>query len=125
MALPNQPGVKLANGYGAIGSVTLAQYKAQISKVAVSGPKKVKKGKKATYKIRVSNSGREAAKNVRVKIAGRGIRSNKFVGSIAAGSTRTVKVKLRPKKKGKIKTTFKVTSGNAGNKTVKKTIRVK
>ncbi len=123
--LPNQPGVKLANGYGAIGSVTLAQYKAQISKVAVSGPKKVKKGKKATYKIRVSNSGREAAKNVRVKIAGRGIRSNKFVGSIAAGSTRTVKVKLRPKKKGKIKTTFKVTSGNAGNKTVKKTIRVK
>ena len=31
--------------------------KAKISKVKVSGPKKVKKGRKATYKVRVTNSG--------------------------------------------------------------------
>ena len=44
---------------------------------------------------------------------------------IEAGKTRTVKVKLKPKKPGKIKATFKVTSENAGGKTVKKKIKVK
>ena len=41
------------------------------------------------------------------------------------GKTRTVKVKLKPKKPGKVKASFKVTSKNAGGKTVKKKIKVR
>ena len=99
--------------------------KAKISKVKVSGPGKVKKGKKATYKVKITNSGNAAATGVRLKVSGRGVSFNTSVGKIAAGKTKTVKVKLKPKKPGKVKATFKVTSSNAGGKTVKKTITVK
>ena len=47
------------------------------------------------------------------------------VGVIQGGTTRTVKVKLKPKKTGRIKASSMVTSENAGAKTVKKKIRVK
>ena len=41
------------------------------------------------------------------------------------GSMAKEKIKLKPKKPGKVKVTFKVTSKNAGGKTVKKKIKVK
>jgi hypothetical protein len=41
------------------------------------------------------------------------------------GFSKTVKVKLKFKKPGKVKLTFKVTSSNAGGKTVKKKITAK
>ncbi|MBK5232905.1 MAG: DUF1573 domain-containing protein [Thermoleophilia bacterium] len=99
--------------------------KAKISKVTVSGPAKVKKGKKATYSVKITNSGNATATGVRLKVSGRGVAFNTSVGKISAGKSRTVKVKLKPKKPGKIKATFKVTSKNAGGKSVKKTITVK
>lgn len=123
--LPKRAGAELAPGYAAIGSVTLAQYTARISKVTVSGPKKGKKGKKATFKVKITNSGRDNANGVKLKVSGRGLRFKTYVGKIAGGKTRTVKVKVRMKKKGKVKASFKVTSRNAGAKTVKKTLRVK
>ena len=98
---------------------------AKISKVKVSGPAKVRKGKKATYKVNISNSGNAAATGVRLKVSGRGVSFNTSVGKIGAKKTRTVKVKVKPKKPGKVKAKFKVTSGNAGGKTVKKKIKVK
>ena len=99
--------------------------KARISKVRVSGPAKVTKGKKATYKVKITNSGNATATGVKLKASGRGTSFNAVVGKIAAGKNKTVKVKLKPKKPGRIKATFKVTSSNAGSKTVKKTITVK
>ncbi|MGA7436183.1 MAG: VCBS repeat-containing protein, partial [Solirubrobacterales bacterium] len=90
---------------------------AKISKVKVNGPAKVKKGKKATYVVKIVNSGDASAKGVRLKVSGRGISFNTSVGSIGAGKTRTVKVKIKPKKPGKFKASFKVTSKNAGGKT--------
>ena len=39
--------------------------------------------------------------------------------------SRTVKIKLKPKKLGKVKLTFKATSSDAGGKTVKKRITVR
>ncbi len=98
---------------------------AKISKVKVSGPKKVKKGKKGTYKVRISNSGNAAANGVKLKVKGKGVKAKRSVGKIAAGKSKTVKVKVKPKKPGKVKASFKVTSKNAGGKTVKKTIKVK
>ena len=100
-------------------------YKAKISKVKVKGPAKVKKGKKATYKVTVKNSGNADATGVKVKVKGKGVKAKKTVGTIPAGSSKTVKAKLKFKKPGKVKVTFKVTSKNAGGKTVKKKIRVK
>ena len=98
---------------------------AKIGKVKVTGPAKVKRGKKATYKVKVKNSGNAAATGVKLNVKGKGIKAKKSVGKIAAGKTKTVKVKLKPKKPGKVKASFKVSSDNAGGKTVKKTIRVR
>ena len=98
---------------------------AEIGKVKVKGPAKVKRKKKATYKVKIKNSGNAAATGVKLKVKGKGIKSKKSVGKIAAGKAKTVKVKLKFKKSGKIKVAFKVTSKNAGGKTVKKTIRVR
>jgi hypothetical protein len=106
-------------------SVDTTVYKAKIKKVNVSGPGKVKKGKKATYKVKITNSGNAKATGVRLKVKGRGVSFNTSVGKIAAKKTRTVKVKLKAKKPGKVKVKFKVTSKNAGGKTVKKKIKVK
>ena len=100
-------------------------YRAKISKVRVSGPAKVKRGKKVTYKVKITNSGNKTATGVRLKVRGRGVSFNTSVGKIGAKKTRTVKVRLKAKKPGKVKVAFKVTSKNAGGKTVKKKIRVK
>ena len=106
-------------------AVDTTVYRAKISKVKVSGPAKVKRGKKATYKVAISNSGNAAAFGVRLKVSGRGVSFNTSVGKIGAKKTRTVKIRLKAKKPGKIKVSFKVTSKNAGGKTVKKKITVR
>ena len=91
----------------------------------VKGPARVKRKKKATYEVKVTNSGNFAATRVKVKVKGRGVKSRKFVGRIAAGKTRTVKVKFRPRRPGEVKVSFRVTSKNAGGKTVNKKITVR
>ena len=98
---------------------------AKIGKVKVKGPAKVKRKKKATYKVRITNSGNARANGVKLKVKGKGVKAKKTVGSIAAGKAKTGKIRLTFKKPGKVKVTFKVTSGNAGGKTVKKKIKVK
>jgi subtilisin family serine protease len=106
-------------------TVDTTVYRAKIGKVKVKGPAKVKKGKKATYKVRVSNSGNAEAAGVKLNVKGKGVKAKKTVGTIPAGASRTVKIKLRFSKPGKVKTTFKVSSSNAGGKSVKKKITVK
>lgn len=99
--------------------------KARIDKVTVSGPAKVKKGKKAVYKVKVKNSGNSVAKGVKLKVSGKGVKAKNSMGDIPAGRSNTAKLKLKLKKPGKIKTSFTVTSSNAGGKTVMKKIKVK
>jgi uncharacterized membrane protein len=113
--------------YLASGTITIVDddATAKIKKVKVGGPGKVKKGKKATYKVKITNSGNVKATGVRLKVSGRGVGFNTSVGKIAAGKTRTVKLKVKPKKTGKVKLQFKVTSKNAGGKTAKKKVKVK
>ena len=100
-------------------------YQAKIGRVSVKGPAKAKKGKKATYKLKVKNSGNIAATGVKLKVQGKGIKAKKSVGKISGGTTKKVKVKVKPKKLGKVKVSFKVSSDNAGRKTVKKKIKVR
>jgi hypothetical protein len=95
---------------------------AGFSKVKVSGSSKVGRRKKATYKVRISNSGNAAANGVKLRVKGKGIRAKKSVGKIPGGRTRNVRV--RPRRPGKIKVSFRVSSDNAGGKTAIKKIRV-
>lgn len=98
---------------------------ASLSKVTVKGQARLKAGKKATFKVKITNSGDATATGIKVKITGRGVKTNGSAGSIAAGKTRIVKVKVKPKKTGRIKLRFQVTSLNAGKKTATKAITVR
>lgn len=97
---------------------------ATIDKVTVSGPAKVRKGKKFIYTLKIHNSGDAEAIGTKTTVRGLGIRSSSSVGKVLAGQTKTVRIKLRPMKAGKTRASFKVTSSNAGGKTVKKRITV-
>jgi hypothetical protein len=98
---------------------------AKITKLSVSGPSKVLKGNKATYKVSIKNGGNAKAKGVRLKVTGKGVSFNTSVGKIGAKKTKTVKVRNKFKKRGKVKAKFKVTSNNAGGKTKTKKVKVK
>ena len=99
---------------------------ARIGRVTVTGPKQVKKGGKATYRVRITNSGNDDARIVRIRLKGRGVVSpGRTIPWIAPRRTSTAKVKLKFREPGKVRVSFKVTSKNAGGKTVKKTIRVR
>ena len=98
---------------------------ALIGKVTVSGPSKAKRGKATAYKVKIPSTGTGDAAGVKLKVSGKGVSFNSTVGTIAKQTTRTVTVKLKFKKPGKIKVTFRVTSSNAGSKTVKKTVTVR
>ena len=91
----------------------------------VNGPSKVRYGKKVTYRVRISNSGETGARGVKLKLAGAGSRAGTTVGKVPAGKTRTVEIKLRPKKSGKSKLTFTVTSKNAKRQSIQRQITVK
>ena len=99
---------------------------ARISGLTVTGPAKLKKGKASTYEAAITNSGNAQATGVELAATGKGIEAGATAGTVGAGATRTVRLRLRPAKKGsRIKTTFKVTSANAGSKTVSKTVKVR
>lgn len=98
---------------------------AKLGKVKVKGPKNAKRGKTATYKVTVKNAGGATAKGVKVQMSGKGVKAKKSIGNIPAGKSKTVKLKAKFKKAGKVKATFKVTSKNAGKKTAKTTVKVK
>jgi hypothetical protein len=97
---------------------------AKVQRISVSGPKKVKRNRATVYTVRVRNSGSLAARNVRLRVAGRGVRLNKNIGSIGANQTRVVRVRVKFRKPGKVKTQFRVSSGNAGGKVINRFIRV-
>ena len=84
----------------------------------------IRKGRKATFGVKIRNSGNVKAKGVKLKVLGRGVSFNASVGAIPAGAFRTVKVGLKPKKAGKTKLTFRVTSSNAGGQSATRRIRV-
>ena len=99
--------------------------KARIKKAKVSGPRKVEMGKASTYRMKIRNSGNAKAEGVRLRVSGKGVRFKTSVGKISPGKVRKVRVRLKPKKRGTVRLTFRVTSKNAGGKTVKKKITVK
>jgi len=120
---PTSPTTTLTNS-GATDCVG-ATGKGKFANLKIKGPASVKKGKKGTYKVKVKNTGTATAKSVKLKVTGKGVSGKASGGNIAPGKSKTIKVKVKFAKKGKIKTTFKVTGKQASAKTGKKTIRVK
>lgn len=97
---------------------------ARIGAVQVTGPTRIRRNRPATYRVRVKNAGNITATGVRVTVFGRGIRSRAFIGNIRAGTIRAVNVRIRPRALGRIRTTFRVTSTNAGSRSVARILRV-
>ena|GEM_PF-2502337 len=93
--------------------------------VRVKGPFRVATGKRATYRVRIANAGKGSARGVKLRASGVGARFRAGLGRIRSGKSRTVKVKIKPKRSGKAKITFKVTSSNADAKTVKRRVKVR
>ena len=91
----------------------------------VKGPAKARKGKRVAYRVRISNPGDDDARRVQLKVEGKGVRFSTTVGQIPAGSARTLNVRFRPKRSGKPRITFTVTSANATKKTAKRRLTVR
>ncbi len=96
----------------------------KIGKVTVTGPARVKQGKQASWKVRVENTGDGTATGVKLKVKGRGMGASLPIGDIPEEKSMSVMVRIKPRRIGRIKTTFKVTSANAGTKAIQKTIKV-
>ena len=91
----------------------------------IKGSKKVKRGKKGTYKVTIKNTGTANAKSVKITAKGKGAKGSRKVGTIAPHSTKTVKVKVKFKKSGKSKVKFKVSAKGASAKTRAFKVKVK
>jgi len=104
---------------------TGAAGKAKFASIKIKGPGSVKAGKKGTYKVKIKNNGTATAKKVKLKVTGKGVSGKASGGNIAPGKSKTVKVKVKFAKKGKIKATFKATAAKTAAKSGKKTVKVK
>ncbi len=62
----------------------------------------------------------ETTSGGRIALTVKRVGFNTSVGAIQGSTTRTVELKLKPKRPGKVKLTFKATSKDAGGKTAKK-----
>ncbi|WP_372735870.1 FG-GAP repeat domain-containing protein [Nocardioides sp.] len=128
--LDDLPDLAVATGDGevsvfAVDPPAAPVLKAKIGKVKLKGSTKARRGKKSTYTVIITNSGQAAATGVTIKVRGKGIGAKVSVGTIRPAETTKAKVKFWPKKSGKVKVAFKITSKNAGNRTVTKNLTVK
>jgi PKD repeat protein len=94
-------------------------------RVSVKGPARVRKGKKATFRVKVSNPSATTVTGARLKVSGRGVRYNVGVGRLAGGKSRTVRVTVRFRKPGRLTSKFLVISNNGGRTGANKRIQVK
>jgi hypothetical protein len=96
-----------------------------LARPVVKGPAKAKRGRKTTYRVRIRNTGFGAATGVGIRVKGKGVAVSRKAGSLGGRKSKTVKLPVRFKKKGRVRVTFTVSAKNAGKKRVKKTVRVK
>lgn len=113
-----------AGNAGSAASYTWTSATARLSKIAVSGPRRIGKGRKAIFTVKATNSGTATALGLKVKVQGKGVIAARKAGAAGAASTKAVRITFRPKRTGKIKLTFRVSSSNAGAQTVTRTVAV-
>jgi len=104
--------------------------KSRFARVTAKGPKKVKRGKKGVFRVKLTNNGTATARAVKVKVAGKWVKTRtQRVGKLVPGQTRTVKVKAaltRKAKRGK-KTVikFRAAAAKTGAKVGKARVKVR
>ena len=98
---------------------------ARMGNLTIKGPKAVKRGKVGTFRVTVRNVGDANMTGVRLKVAGKGVNFNTSVGQIGAGNSRTVAVKAKFKRPGKVKATFTATASGGLKKVARKTVTVR
>lgn len=91
----------------------------------VNGPRKVKRTARVSFTVKIRNVGEATATSLRFKARGRGAHSNRWIGQLAAGQVRSVRLPIRFWRRGRSKVTFTALSFNAGKKAVKRTVRVR
>jgi hypothetical protein len=104
---------------------TAAVPRARIGSVRILGPGAARRGRPAVYRVVVKNTGSATATGVRAVLVGRGVRVNAPVGSIPAGRSKTVRVRVKFRSKGRIRISAKVNSRNGGARTGAKVVRVR
>lgn len=98
---------------------------ARFGALDISGPTKVARNKRVRFKVGIRNAGTATAKQVVLRISGKGVFLKKFIGQVAPETTKRVKVGLRFKRRGKIRVTFLVKAANADPKKAVRTVRVR
>lgn len=97
--------------------------KPRFGPLKIKGPKSVEVGKKGTFTVTVKNTGEGPAKGVKVVATGKGAKGKATGGTLAAGASKKLKVKVKFSMKGSAKVKFKATAKRVNAKT--KTLRVK
>ena len=115
----------VASASSVLTQTVLNNPRAEIGKVSISGPGKVKKGKKGTFKVHVKNSGSLAASKVKVAIRAGSASDSKTIASIGVGKTGIAKFSIKFPRVGKTRVKATVTSANAGGGSASKTVKVK
>ena len=97
---------------------------ARLSKPAVKGPRKIRRGKRVSYRVVVRNTGDATATGVKIRVRGQGRSFSARIGNVPAGKARATRVKIKLRKRGKAKLVFRVRSDNAGGSKRSRKIRV-
>jgi hypothetical protein len=97
----------------------------RLGKVVVRGPTRMKSGRSGIFRVTISNPNNVDVSGVRVAVSGRGVKARSLVGRIRAGTARTIRIRLRPTWTGRTFANFRISSDNAGGKSVKKRIDVR
>jgi hypothetical protein len=96
----------------------------RIGAIGVSGPNKVKRNRAVRYRIVIRNTGTATMRNTRLRVFGRGVSLTRQVGSLAPNTVRRFNIRPRFRQLGRIRTTFRAVTGNAGTRQVVRIIRV-
>lgn len=102
----------------------------KLSFVSITYPKKMKKGKKKVWKVKVKNSGGLKLTGVEVRYnhprkGNKRTKGTKKVGSLDPGKSKTVSFGVTIRKKGKARVVITAVSSNGGKKEKTRTVKVK
>jgi len=97
---------------------------ARIGRVSVNGPGRVKRGRSAIFRVGVSNPGGTALGAGRIVARGRGARGSAALGRVPAGGRRTVPLRVRFARKGRVRVAFTLRGRTGTAKTVTRTVKV-
>ena len=89
-----------------------ARGRARFGRIRVTGPRRIRSGRAARFRVSIPSIGTASARSVRVRAMGRGIRGRAAVARIRPGVTRTLAIRVKARRSGDRRVVFRV--GAAG-----------